>query len=189
MQSLSMKTRMALVVSLLFVVFSAAIAYFSIAYMEERYKQTIADQQYVLACAFANGIDDKLIMAQKGLLAASSKVPPGIAANTEDAQRFLDGRVTLHSLFDATLFLLDKGGTLIAKSPSLPDRRGISLAYRDYCRKTVATGKPVISSPFSSGMADRQPEVVLTAPVFDGRGKIACILCGGLRLMGENVLS
>jgi PAS domain S-box-containing protein len=189
MQSLSIKTRMALVVSLLFVFFSAAIAYFSIAYMEERFKQTIADQQYVLACAIANGIDDKLTMAQNGLLAASSKVSPGIVDNTEDAQRFLDGRVTLHSLFDTTLFLLDKDGTLIAESPSVPARRGISQAYRVYYRKTFATGKPVISPPYISSLSYRQPVVMLTAPIFDSSGKLACILCGGLKLMGANLLS
>jgi PAS domain S-box-containing protein len=180
---------MALVVSLLFVFFSAAIAYFSIAYMEERFKQTIADQQYVLACAIANGIDDKLTMAQNGLLAASSKVSPGIVDNTEDAQRFLDGRVTLHSLFDTTLFLLDKDGTLIAESPSVPARRGISQAYRVYYRKTFATGKPVISPPYISSLSYRQPVVMLTAPIFDSSGRLACILCGGLKLMGANLLS
>ena len=189
MKPLSMKARMALAVSLLFVVFAATIAYFSIAYFEEKFKQSIADQQYALACAIANGIDDKLIMAQEGLLAASGTVSPWLVANAENAQRFLDNRVTLHSLFDTSLFFLNRDGVLLAESPFLPDRRGISLAYREYYRQTAATGKPVISSPYNPSDSDRQPEVMLTAPVFDSRGKLVCMLCGGLKLMGENLLS
>jgi PAS domain S-box-containing protein len=189
MKPLSMKARMAVAVSLLFVVFAATIAYFSTTYFEEKFRQSIAGQQYVLACAIANGIDDKLTLAQQGLLAASSNVTPGTVAKTEDAQRFLDSRPTLHSLFDTTLFLLDKDGALIAESPFLPDRRGLNLAYQEYWRKTVATGKPIISSPYNSSISHSQPEVMLTAPVFDSSDKLTCILCGGLKLMGANLLS
>jgi PAS domain S-box-containing protein len=189
MKPLSMKARMAVAVSLLFVVFAATIAYFSTTYFEEKFKQSIADQQYVLAGAIANGIDDKLEMAQQGLLAASLKVPPGIVTDREEAQLFLDNRATLHSLFDSTLFFLNKDGALIAESPFLPDRRGLDLAYQEYYGKTVATGKPIISSPYNYGESNSQPEVMLTAPVFDSSGKLACILCGGLQLMGANLLS
>jgi len=189
MKPLSIKARMAVVVSLLFVAFAATIAYFSTTYFEEKFKQSLADQQYVLACAIANGIDDKLRMAQEGLIAASGKVPPEILADVEVAQRFLDNRATLHSLFDTTLFFLNKDGALIAESPYLPDRRRVNLAYQEYYRNTIATGKPVISSPYNPSTSHREPEVMLTVPVFDSRDKLTCILCGGLKLMGANLLS
>jgi PAS domain S-box-containing protein len=189
MKSLSMKTRMALAVSLLFVLFSVTIAYFSIAYMEGRYKKSLADQQYALVSAIADCIDNKIIMLQRGLLAAGSQVPPEIIGDAERARRFLDERVTLHALFDTTLFLLDKDGKLIAESPRLPERRVFNLAHRDYYRKTVTTGKPAISSPYKSSLPDQRPVVMFTAPIFDSQGRLSCILCGGMRLMGENLLS
>lgn len=189
MPSISLKSKMALGVSLLFVVFAAAISYFSIAHMEDKYRQSLADQQFALACAIANNIDDKLTMAQKALVSASLHMDPGNFADPARAQRFLDDRVTLHTLFDTTLFLLSRDGKIIAESPIIPGRRGTSLAYREYYRETMTTGKPVISSPFISSMPHHQPVVMLTAPVFDRRGKIAFVFCGGLRLMGANLLS
>ena len=90
MVNFSLKTRMAVAVTLLFVTFSAISAYFSIAYMEDRFKQSLADRQYSLACAIANDIDDKLLLLQKALQAASLQVSAGIAADPEKAQRFLD---------------------------------------------------------------------------------------------------
>lgn len=188
-ENLSMKTKMALAVSLLFVVFAATIAYFSIAYFEDKFKQSIASQQYALACTIAKSIDDKLIMPQKALIAASLFVPNDAPANVEKAQRFLDERVTLRSIFDNKIFLFDKEGTLIAESPFEPKRRGMSFAYREYYQNTIATGKPVISPPYISSLPHHQPVVMLTAPVFDDRGKLTSILGGGLMLMGTNLLS
>ncbi len=188
-RNLSLKTRMALSVSLLFVVFSATIAYFSITYMEGKFKQSLADQQYALACALADDIDNKLVMLQQTLLAAAAKLPPAIIAEKGAAQSYLDNRITLHTLFDTTLFLLNKDGIIVAESPVLPERRIFNLAYREYFQKTVVTGKPVISSPFISSLPDHRPVVMLTVPVFDGKGRLTCVLCGGLRLLGSNLLS
>jgi len=186
-RKISLKTRMALAVSLLFVLFSTTISYFSISYFEDKYKQSLASQQYALACAIADDIDDKLKTLQKSLVSVSSKVPPGIIADAESTQRFLDERVTLHTLFDATLFILDREGKLVAESPALPNRRGMSFPHRGYFRKTVDTGKPAVSSPFISSLPDQSLMVILTAPVFDSKGQIACILCGGLRLLGTDL--
>ncbi|HLO26663.1 MAG TPA: hypothetical protein VK187_11150 [Geobacteraceae bacterium] len=80
-RNLSLKTRMALSVSLLFVVFSATIAYFSISYFEEKFKRSLADQQYALPCALADDIDNKLRMVQQALVAAASKLSPDITAD------------------------------------------------------------------------------------------------------------
>lgn len=187
--NISLKTKMALAVSLLFIVFSVAIGYFSISYFENKYKQSLASQQYALACAIANNIDNKLILLQKSLVAASEKVTPAVIADAGKAQRFVDERVTLHSLFDTTIFLLDKDGTIIAESPVLPERRVFNLAFREYYKRTVTTGKPVISAPYTSSLPDHRPVIMLTAPVFDSEGKLAAILCGGLRLLGSNLLS
>ncbi len=188
MLNVSLKTKMALAGAVLFIVFSAAIAYFSISYFENKFKQSLANQQYALACAIADNIDDKLIMLRNALVAASQQLPSGIITDTDKAQRFLDERVTLHSLFDTTIFLVHTDGTIIAESPVLPERRAFDLSHREYFQKTVATGKPVISSPYISSLPDHRPVVMLTAPVFDGRGKLICILCGGMRLLGNNLL-
>lgn len=189
MKNISLKTKMAVAVSLLFVVFSAIITWFSISYMEDAFKQSLASQQNSLACALADDIDEKLMMLQKALEGASRKLPAAVIADPVKAQLYLDERITLHSLFNTRIFILSKDGAIIAESPFYPHRRGVSLAFREFFQKTVATGKPVISSPFISMLPDHPPVVMMTAPVFDRQGKLVCVLCGGLRLMDKNLLS
>lgn len=188
MKCLSMKTRMALAVSLLFVVFAATIAFFSISYIEDKYKQSIASQQHALACAIASSTDDKLVLLQNALIAAGAHVPLPVLANADEAQRFLDDRITLHALFDNKLFLFDKEGTLLAESPVERGRRGVNTTQREYCRQTVATGKPLISPPYLSSQTAPGPMVMLTAPIFDSRGRPAFVLGGSLNLLGVNLL-
>ena len=180
---------MALAVSLLFVVFAATVTYFSISYFEDKTKKTLADQQYLLACTIAHDIDDKLVMLQNALVAASKNIAPSVTTDQVKAQRFVDERVTLHALFDTTVFILDRKGAIVAESPALPERSVFNLSFRDYFQKTVTTGKPVISTPYLSSLPDHRPVVMLTAPVFDSTGKLVCILCGGMRLLGSNLLS
>ena len=187
-KTISLKTKMALAVSFLFVVFSASVAFFSISYFEEKTKKTLADQQYLLASSLADDIDDKLVILQSALVAASKKVPSDILNDAHRAQRFLEDRVTLHSLFDTTLFFLDKDGMLVAESPVVKERRVFNLAFREFHKKTVATRRPVISSPYASSLPGHRPIIMLTAPFFDRQGKLAGILCGGLRLLETNFL-
>ena len=186
--TLSLKTKMAVAVSLLFVTFSVAIAYFSIGSMEEGFKRSLADRQYSLACAIANDIDDKLLLLQKALQAASLQLPAGSTADPEKIQRFLDENIAIHSLFDTRMFVLSNDGKIIAESPFFTGRRGVNLAYREYFQKTVATSKPVVSAPYVSSLPHHQPVVMLTAPVFDSNGNLTCILCCGLMPLGKNLL-
>jgi PAS domain S-box-containing protein len=188
-KNISLKTRMAVSVSLLFVIFSVLITSFSISYMEDKFKQSLANQQKTLAHALADNIDDKLMVLQKALDVTSHDLPVAGIADPDKIQRYLDERVTLHSLFNTRIFLLSADGAIIAESPFTPNRRGVNLAYREYFLKTVATGKSVISSPYISSLPHHQPVVMLTAPIFDQQGKLVCVLCGGLLLMDKNLLS
>lgn len=188
-KNISLKTRMALAVSLLFIIFSAVITFFSISYMEDKFKHSLADQQNTLVCALADEIDDKLMLLQKALEAAGQDIPAAVSTDPDKAQSWLDERVTLHALFNTRIFLLNTDGEIIAESPFFPNRRGVSLAFRDYFYKTVATGKPVISSPYLSTIPGNPPVVMMATPIVDRQGKLVCILCGGLKLMDKNLLS
>lgn len=185
----SLQIQMALKVSLLFVIALGAIAFTAISYMEGEFKQSIANQQYALAKTIAESLDDKILLVQNALVTAGAQVTPAILADSRRAQRFLNDKRPLQTMFTSKLLLFDGNGILIAGKPHDPGLSSLKIAFRDYYQKTVATRKPVISAPFQSRLADHQPVLALTVPLFDSKGKLIGILLGSLNLMGANFLS
>lgn len=188
MKDLSLKTRMALAVSTLFVVFVAVMGYLVLSYVERNFKSTIASQQFSLVSSLANSIDDKLDIAHKLLIARAANIQPTVVADADSIQRFLDARYPLLAIFDNGLFLISNKGKLIAESPYLPNRRGRDISFREFYKITVATGKPHISTPYLSTHNPGHPAIVMTAPVFDRHGKLVAVLGGSFDLLGRNVL-
>jgi two-component system, cell cycle sensor histidine kinase and response regulator CckA len=184
----SLKTKMALSISVLFILASVIRALLVVSYLEKESKTSLAIQQNVLAQSISDGLDDKLLTAQRALLAASAQLTPAMLVDPDQARIFLDCLSPLQTIFTYHLLLLDARGRVVAESASGPERRGLDFASRDFFQKTVKTRKPVISAPFRSSLPDQQPVVALTAPVFDSRGNLTCMLVGSLRLMEGNFL-
>ncbi len=186
--SIGLKTRVAVAISALFVLFATLLAMY-VHYASERdYRRTIATQQLLLVNSLAETIDDKLSVAQHALLAESAKVQTDIAANADKAQGFLDHQHSLHAIFDNGLFLFSTDGRLIAESPFLSGRRNRDISYRDYFQITMKTGKPIISAPYQSTHSPGHPAIMMTAPIFSEQGRIAAIMGGSLDLHGSNIL-
>ncbi|HEX9079416.1 MAG TPA: sensor domain-containing diguanylate cyclase, partial [Desulfuromonadaceae bacterium] len=136
----------------------------------------------------ARNIDQKLRSSQKILVDVSRHVTPEIMRDTDAAQRFLDTRPGTRSTFDNGLFLFSPEGRVIAESPFLPGRRGRDISFRDYYRKTMATGQPVISEPYISTHTPGVPAVIFTVPLKGADGRIAAILAGSMNLLHDNFL-
>lgn len=187
LKNLSLKTKMALAVSLLFMVFTTTLLYLAFAYYGKIYKKNVFQQQYVLVSALADSLDDKLEIIQGALVAVAQKAPAGDLTDPEKGQRYLDDRITLSSLFDNGLFLISREGTVIAESPYRPDGRGRDMSSSEFFKRTMAAGRSQISAPYVSTRPG-QPAVVLTVPIFDAQGKMRAILAGSLNLLGKNIL-
>ena len=136
----------------------------------------------------ADEIDSKLLTAQQHLIAVARTAPPDIMQNPEKAQAFLDNRPSLHSMFDNHLFLFTPSGKIFVESPYAPGRRGFDLSFREYIINTLKTKKPYISDPYVSSQPHKHPAIMLTVPLFDGKGKITGILAGRIDLMRDNFL-
>lgn len=188
MNKLSMKTKMALAVSLLFVVLIALLAWGALAFQERSLKKAIFRQQFALVSSLAASIDDKLGLAHNALITAARQMPTETLLDADLAQDFLDARISLHSVFDNGLFLIARDGKLIAESPFLPNRRGKDLTSFDFIQQTVAMGKPYISQPYTSGRTPGHPAIFLSAPLVDNNGKVIAILGGSFDLWGANFL-
>jgi signal transduction histidine kinase len=186
---MSLKTKIAVAVSFLFVLFVTTASYFTFAYFERTFKKSISDQQFSLVSSLADNIDDKLSIAHNSLKAVASIAPGDVFTDPEKGQRFLDGNVGLLSIFDNGIFFINKDGRLIVESPYRPNRRGKDLSFREWVQKTVTGRKPYISEPYISTHTPGQPAIVMTVPVFDKRGELAGMMTGSLDLLGANFLA
>jgi len=188
MKRFSLKTRVALAVSLLFVVFATMMAAYLLSVAERDYRRTFARQQETLLAALSGSIDDKLQIIQQMLLSEVTTLTPGIINNAEAAQKFLDHKQSLHSAFDNGLYLLSSTGRVIAESPYIPGRRNRDVSFRDFFKKTVASGRPVISSPYISTHTPDHPAIIMTVPIKSPEGRLQAVLAGSLDLLGKNFL-
>jgi diguanylate cyclase (GGDEF)-like protein len=170
------------------ILFLSILALFFMYYFKRELKQTIAIQQMTLVTVVAQHIDQKLLAAQKLLVDIARGVTPGMVNDPDAAQRILDNIPGTRTIFDNGLYLFTREGRIIAESPFLSGRRGRDISFRDFYKKTIATGQPVISAPFISTHTPGAPSVLFTAPVRDRDGTLIAILGGGLNLLQNNVL-
>jgi signal transduction histidine kinase len=186
---MSFKTRIALAVSLLFVLFVTTASYLTLSFFEHSFKESVATQQRSLVLIQAHNIDDKLKIAQEALIAVAAVAPGDVLVNPDKGQSFLDANVGLLSIFDNGIFFIDKVGRLIVESPYRSNRRGKDLSFREWVQKTISSRKPCISDPYISTHNPGRPAIVMTVPVFDKRGSMTGMMTGSLDLLGGNFLA
>ncbi len=58
----------------------------------------------------------------------------------------------------------------------------------EFFQRTLATGRPYISEPYTSVRAPGHPAIFLSAPIVDDKGKVVAILGGSFDLWGTNFL-
>jgi len=184
----SITFRITVALSVFVVLFQSALAMLALVYFKRELKQTITDQQFTMLTVIAQNIDQKLKSSQKIIVEVSRYVTPEMIRDSDAAQRFLDSRPGTKNSFDNGLFLFARDGKIIAESPFRPGRRGWDVSFREYYKKTMATGQPVISEPYVSTHTPGAPAVIFTAPLKDADGRITAILAGSLNLLNNNFL-
>ena len=185
-RSYSLKTRTAVAVTLLFILFSFACGYLGDRYLEHTIRETVLTGQFSYVTSLAQSLDDKIELIQNSLVSTATNLGPEIVVSPDKAQAFLDSRFALASFFDNALFLFSPDGKIIAESPFIAGRRGRDISFRPYFRSTMASGKPYISDPYLSTHKPGHPAVILTAPVRDRQGRIIAVLAGSFDLLGQN---
>jgi PAS domain S-box-containing protein len=186
---ISLKTKMALAVTLVFAVIAVAASWAILAYFERTFKEAVLTQQVALVSSFAETVDDKLRLAQNTLIAVASTIPPHTLENADSAQRFLDTLHSYHSIFDQNMSLMSVQGRLIAESKYVAGRRGKDFSYREFVKKTVSGRKPYISDPYISIHPPVRPAIIMTVPLFDRQGNLTGMLTGSIALFGKNFLA
>ena len=185
----SLKARLSLVMTVVFIGFSGLLALLGLRYFANEFRNNLFNQQFTLASALASDIDDKLRLNQEMLVATACQVTPQTLSNPERAQAFLDRQAALFSIFDNGLLLISVQGRVVAESPRAFGQRGRDVSRLDVYRGVGATGKPYISKPFVSVRAQGRPAISIGIPLFDHQGTMVGRLHGSFELLGRNFLA
>lgn len=149
-------------------------------------EQQARAQVELIAGMVSRELDRKLIERFK-VLTESAAAPISETAMGTDAESLLTAKAPVAHLFDR-LFLTDANGRIQAVFPAEPTLPGMDVSQRPYFRETRSTLTPMVSEPFHTYRLDLLA-VMMTAPVFDPRGRFTGILSGSIVLTKDNFLS
>ncbi|ELX13666.1 diguanylate cyclase domain-containing protein [Janthinobacterium sp. HH01] len=145
---------------------------------ESELRQVIARQELSLLTSAAAFIDSD-IQDKRQLLRSLTEQMHGREVTLGQIQEMVEAHQTLREeFFNVSAF--DASGALVA---SLRDRNAkrINISDRKYFQDTLRLKEGVISAPFRSVLSGR-PVVVLTQPLYDGKGQIIGVLLGAIDL-------
>ena len=189
MTRLDLNVKISLIVSLLMIVVLAGLGFFIHAYFVGQFKKAISDAQFTLVSETAFHLDDKIGLVQSQLVGVAERIGPEDLVGRVQAQEFIDDEKDTALLFDNGLFLFSLSGQMLAGTEVEPQMWEWDYSIRDFFRKTIASGRPVISDPFLSIKVHQHPIVIFTAPVFDAAGQVEAVLAGSVDLRGNNFLT
>jgi PAS domain S-box-containing protein len=176
MRSMTLTTKMSVVVSLLVAGVLCGMTLSTSWFLDKEFMATVSDQQASMVNAMADEIDGKIRTAQQQLSAIAGVVSPDMLRDPAKADRFLATQPDAMIVFEGGVFLLGRDGKVVGATPHNTAMTGTDLSSSEFYRRTMASGKPFISEPVLS-VQDR-PIILFTAPVIDADGKVAGILCG-----------
>ena len=181
----SIEHRFVFAISMFITIMLIVIAAGTYSYFRHTTQQLIFEHQFSMVTSLAHDLDQQITLAHDALINVAKVAPPDIVNNREITQKWLENRTGIATYFTNSLVVLDKAGTLIAIVPDHQDVHGSSLAYREYFKNSITTGKPNISSPFISAATNR-PIVMMTAPIRTEDGTIKGLLCGSVDLFKKD---
>ncbi|BDV41828.1 histidine kinase [Geotalea uraniireducens] len=188
MRTISLKTKLVLIVLVLFFVLAPATAYFAIEYSKSCFNDAIQRQQMIMVERIADELDHRIEATVAALASSAKAVTPEIVADPRRAEQFLYDRIGLEAIFDSGVFIYTTAGRLLAETAHRPSRVGFDFSFREHVRKTISTGKPFISAPYIPNPQHVHPVIMFTMPVFAGNGRLIAVLAGSIDLMQRNFL-
>jgi len=183
----TLRSRLAVTVGALVLGVTLLVAPLALGVAEHEMRATLGEQQVALLSSAAAFMDDRLDarMRQMELLAAA--LPPAALHDARGLQAWLSERRAGAPDDFSNVVAFAPDGELLASASSMPSAQPISGAGRQYFDETVKRGRGIVSEPFRSRLSGAQM-VLVTAPVFDPEGRLACVLAGSLDLQHANFL-
>jgi len=182
----SLKTRIALFTSVLFIAAIWALAYHSARDLRQNFQALLSSQQFAAASDVAEGIDYGIKLRVDSLRIIAADIHPEWLADQRKLRDFLAQSKTIYTLLEFGLNVLHKDGRCLASHPLSNGCEKNSYADRDFFREVLASGKPAFSQPHFNPIW-KQPAIVIAVPIPDNNGGIAGVLAGTMMIAQNDV--
>lgn len=182
----SIKFKVALAATLLFLLAMAVISVIQARQLRAESSRILSDQQFTLVSHMAEDIEEKINTRRAVLGSEATLLPAEFVNQPEKLHQRFDDAIALHTLFDS-FSVISAEGRVIYTTTEIPGWRTVNLSDRPYFKEVMEQRVPIISEPFLSKLQGR-PRIAFAAPVFDGRDNIVGMLVGALDLMADNFL-
>ena len=186
--SKSLKLKMVFAMTLLVSVILILLGTITHHFWRSELQKTISTQQDALVRALARQLDDKLILAQEQLLHFSRRIDRNVMENPQRFQAIMHEEDDVSVLFGGGLLLISTTGKILGEFPFTSEHIGSDRSDREYFKQTIATGAPIISSPYLS-IPLNKTTIAFTVPIFDASGGIGAILVGRHGLNSSRIFS
>ncbi|MGZ9007736.1 MAG: diguanylate cyclase domain-containing protein [Telluria sp.] len=176
----TLKTRISVVMVVLVLFATSLVAFTSLYLVERQMDNIVGDQQFSILGAAAANIDQDLNGKKSILKLLAEELATLSGESPLELQQILEEHPTLRDEF-FNVVAFEPGGALVA---NMTDRRIIgtfNAAKRAYFVDTIAAREGVVSAPFKSALSGK-PVILITAPVYDKRGRLVYVLAGGIDL-------
>jgi signal transduction histidine kinase len=172
-RSLSLKTRVLLLVAALFVVGIWGLAARTTAVLQTDLEQLLSEQLATTVGYIAADLDRKFKFRIDTMNQIAASITPDILADPVKVQRLLERSNFSIALFPAGFVVANKQGTYIADYPRNVARAGGAfIGDRKFFREVIGGAKLAISEPLMARYV-KKPVVVLAVPLHDASGAIA----------------
>ncbi|CAG9169488.1 diguanylate cyclase domain-containing protein [Cupriavidus respiraculi] len=179
--SLSLKSRIALITTVLAGLLGTGIVLASLYYAHDDLRATVQNQQDSIVKLTA----DQLDTAMEDRITLLAHLAPELRSRMEGPKpeliRFVQQAIPIPGMFDAAM-LADARGNMLTTQGSM-----VSIGDRDYFREVARTLTPMVTSPFRS-RTDGATGVLVIAPILDDKAQMLGMVGGWLDLARANVL-
>jgi diguanylate cyclase (GGDEF)-like protein/PAS domain S-box-containing protein len=154
--------------------------------VQQRSEQAVMDLELDNAERMASLLVQRVVTLQKMLRATADQMPAAARTGVPEAMAFLVASPALVVNF-ATVFIARPDGRVLAvHDGTRVVASAVTVGDRDYFRRTVAEGVPVVSPPLP-GRVSREPVINFTLPMMGADGRVEAVLGGTLRLVTRNL--
>ncbi len=182
----SLKTRIALFTSALFVAAIWALAYHSARDLRHNVQALLSSQQSAAVSEVAEGIDYGIKLRIDSLRIIAADIRPEWLEEPHKLHGFLEQSKTIYTLLEFGLTILHRDGRCLASHPLRDECEKSGYAGREFFREVLASGKPAFSQPYFSPVWN-QPAIVIAIPIQGRGGDIAGVLAGTMMIVGNDV--
>ncbi|MDD2734244.1 MAG: PAS domain S-box protein [Desulfuromonadaceae bacterium] len=158
-------------------------------YFHNTLRESIFQQQFTLVSEIAEQMNGRIELARNQLSLVSTSINRAVLVDKTRMEREILSASPAGLIFDAGFLVIGTDGQVISESMGFPELIGTDLSLREYVRRTLATGKPVISVPFQLSIPPNPPMIAMVLPVRDDGDRIICLLAGYHTLGNDDFLT